>query len=186
HTRPYLSLVIRNADDIELTILLLLLGLLSAQLAWPARQAARQRRRTPGGLDRVCLLADLVAEGRESVDVIATAEAQLVELFDLVGCQFEAAPFDHLDVPQLERHGVMARQRYRIRPGHDLELELPAEGLMLPVLARGQIVGRFILDFGPQAGATLEQRVVAIALADQVGASLAIYPPPLPVRSSQH
>jgi hypothetical protein len=27
---------------------------------------------------------------------------------------------------------------------------------------------------------------VAIALADQVGASLAVYPPPLTMRSSQH
>ena len=50
------------------------------------------------------------------------------------------------------------------------------------MLSRGQIVGRFLLDFGPGAGATLEQRVVAIALADQVGASLAVYPPPLAVR----
>jgi hypothetical protein len=56
------------------------------------------------------------------------------------------------------------------------------EGIALPVLSRGQVVGRFVLDFGPGASATLEQRVVAIALADQVGASLAVYPPPLPVR----
>ena len=69
-----------------------------------------------------------------------------------------------------------------MRPGGDLEVELPAEGIALPVLSRGQIVGRFILDFGPGAGATLEQRVVAIALADQVGASLAVYPPSLSVR----
>jgi len=69
-----------------------------------------------------------------------------------------------------------------MRPGGDLEVELPAEGIALPVLSRGQIVGRFVLDFGPGAGATLEQRVVAIALADQVGASLAVYPPPLAVR----
>jgi hypothetical protein len=69
-----------------------------------------------------------------------------------------------------------------MQPGGDLEVELPAEGISLPVLSRGQIVGRFVLDFGPSAGATLEQRVVAIAIADQVGASLAVYPPPLPVR----
>jgi hypothetical protein len=43
-------------------------------------------------------------------------------------------------------------------------------------------VGRFILDFHPGAGATLEERIVAVALADQVGASLAVYPPALPVR----
>src|SRR5205823_13212068 len=97
--------------------------------------------------------------------------------------RFEAPPFhDRLDLPCLERNGVVDRQRYRMQPGRDLELELPVEGIALPVLSRGQVVGRFVLDFGPDAGATLEQRVVAIAIADQVGASLAVYPPPRSLR----
>ena len=183
HTKPYLSLLIHDADDVEMTILLLVLGLISGQLAWQARVAARQRDGGRGGLDQIRRLADQVARGHESADVIATARAELVELFALVDCQFEAAPFkDRLDLPQLERNGVVAHRRYRLKPGGDLEVELPAEGIALPVLSRGQIVGRFLLDFGPGAGATLEQRVVAIALADQVGASLAVYPPSLSVR----
>ena len=183
HTRPYLSLLIHDADDVEMTILLLVLGLLTGQLAWKARVAARQRDGGRGGLDQIRRLADQVAQGRQSADVIASARDELFVLFDLVECRFEAAPFsDRLDLPCLERTGVIARRRYRMYPGGDLELELPVEGIALPVLSRGQVVGRFILDFGPGAGATLEQRVVAIALADQVGASLAVYPPPLPVR----
>jgi len=183
HTRPYLSLLIHDGDDVEMTILLLVLGLVAGQMAWKAGVAARQRDGGRGGLDQIRRLADQVAQGRQSADVIATARAQLIELFQLVDCQFEAAPFHHrLDLPQLERTGVVAHRRYRMQPGGELEVELPAEGIGLPVLSRGQIVGRFILDFGPGAGATLEQRIVAIALADQVGASLAAYPPPLPVR----
>jgi len=183
HTRPYLSLLIHDGDDVEMTILLLVLGLVAGQLAWRAGVAARQRDGGRGGLDQIRRLADQVAQGQESADVIATARAQLVELFQLVDCQFEAAPFhDRLELPNLERNGVVAHRRYRMHPGGDLEVELPAEGIGLPVLSRGQIVGRFILDFPPGAGATLEQRIVAIALADQVGASLAVYPPPLPVR----
>jgi Domain of unknown function (DUF4118) len=183
HTRPYLSLLIHDADDVEMTILLLVLGLVAGQLAWKAGVAARQRDGGRGGLDRIRRLADQVAQGRQSADVIATARAELIELFNLVDCQFEATPFhDRLDLPSLERNGVLAHRRYRMHPGGDLEVELPAEGIGLPVLSRGQIVGRFILDFGPGAGATFEQRIVAIALADQVGASLAVYPPPLQVR----
>ena len=183
HTRPYLSLLIHDADDVEMTILLLVLGLISGQLAWRGRVTARQRDGGRGGLDQIRRLADQVAQGRDSTDIIATARADLIELFQLVDCQFEAAPFrDRLDLYQLERNGVVAHRRYRMHPGGDLEVELPAEGIALPVLSRGQIVGRFILDFGPGAGATLEQRIVAIALADQVGASLAVYPPTLPVR----
>jgi len=183
HTRPYLSLLIHDADDIEMTILLLVLGLVSGQLAWQTRVAARERDGGRGGLDQIRRLADQVAHGHQSADVIASARSELIDLLHLVDCQFEAAPFhDRLDLPQLERTGVVAHRRYRMQPGGELEVELPAEGIALPVLSRGQIVGRFILDFGPGAGATLEQRVVAIALADQVGASLAVYPPPLSVR----
>jgi hypothetical protein len=183
HTRPYLSLLIHDADEVEMTILLLVLGLLSGQLAWRARVTARQRDGGRDGLDQIRRLADQVAQGSESADVVAAARAELFALFDLVGCSFEAAPFrDRLDLPCLERNGVVARRRYRMQRGGDLEVELPADCIALPVLSRGQIVGRFVLDFGPGAGATLEQRIVAIALADQVGASLAIYPPPLSVR----
>jgi K+-sensing histidine kinase KdpD len=183
HTRPYLSLLIHDADDVEMTILLLVLGLVSGQLAWRSRVAARQRDGGRGGLDQIRRLADQVAHGNESAEVIAAARDELLALFDLVDVRFEAAPFhDRIDIPQLERTGVVAHRRYRMQPGGDLEVELPAEGIALPVMSRGQIVGRFILDFGPGAGATLEQRVVAIALADQVGASLAVYPPPLSIR----
>jgi uncharacterized protein DUF4118 len=177
HTRPYLSLLIHDADDIEMTILLLILGLASGQLAWKAGVAARRRDGGRGGLDPIRRVADLVAQGHRSADVIAAARLELIELFLLVDCQFEAAPFhDRIDLAQLERTGVVAHRRYRLQPGGHLEVELPAEGIALPVMSRGQIVGRFILDFGPSAGATLEQRIVAIALADQVGASLAAYP----------
>ncbi|HVW33840.1 MAG TPA: DUF4118 domain-containing protein [Acidimicrobiia bacterium] len=173
HTKPYLSLAIHDADDIELTILLLVLGLISGGLAGRAWTAARERDGGRGGLDQIRRLAGAVAEGRPATAVIAMAQTELTQLFHLVDCRFEAVPFDHgLELPQLERNGVVAHRRYRMQPGGELEVELPAEAIALPVLSRGQIVGRFVLDFGPGAGATLEQRIVAVALADQVGASL--------------
>jgi len=183
HTRPYLSLLIHDADDVEMTVLLLILGLVAGQLAWKAGVAARQRDGGRGGLDQILRVANLVVAGERSADVIVSARLELIDLFQLVDCQFEAAPFaDRFELAQLERTGVMAHRRYRLQPGGDLEVELPAEGIALPVMSRGQIVGRFILDFGPGAGATLEQRIVAIALADQVGASLAAYPVGSPMR----
>jgi hypothetical protein len=177
HTRPYLSLLIHDTDDVEMTILLLILGLVAGQLAWRAGVAARQRDGGRGGLDQIRRLAELVVQGAPSADVIAMARTQLIDLFHLVDCQFEPAPFlERIDLPHVERTGVVAHRRYRLQPGGELEVELPAEGIALHVMSRGQIVGRFILDFHPDAGATLEQRIVAVALADQVGASLAAYP----------
>lgn len=51
--------------------------------------------------------------------------------------------------------------------------ELPSDGAELQVLSRGQPVGRFVLVPKPGTGFSLDQRVVAVALADQVGAVLA-------------
>ena len=48
--------------------------------------------------------------------------------------------------------------------------ELPAGGVELPVLARGQHIGRFVLVPTPGHSASLEERLVAVAIADQVAA----------------
>jgi hypothetical protein len=173
HTVPYLSLLIHDAHDLEITGLLPLLGLVSGRLASKALIAARQRDGGRGGLAQIRPLVDEMPPGAPPADVIAIACAELVDRFQLSDCHFEDAPFaDRLDLPQLERNGVVAHRRYRLQPGGVLELELAAEAIALPVISEGRIVGRFILDFGPSAGATLEQRMVAIALADQVGAAL--------------
>ena len=41
------------------------------------------------------------------------------------------------------------------------------------MLGRGNVLGRFVLVPEPNTTVTLEQRVVAVAIADQVGAVLA-------------
>jgi K+-sensing histidine kinase KdpD len=183
HTRPYLSLRINSGDDIETTFLLLVVGLASGHLAWRARVAAERLAGGRSELARIRRLADQVARGFETTDVIMAARAELFDMLALQDCRFEAVPFtDRLDLPRLERDGTIARMHYRAERNGVLELDLPAEGLVLPVLARGQLVGRLVLDPAPGAAASLEERIVAIALADQVGASLAVYPPPLTTR----
>lgn len=95
--------------------------------------------------------------------------------------EIHATPFhDRLDLPTLERNGIVKHRRYRMHPDGRLEVELPGDRIGLPVLSRGQLVGRFVLVFASSAGATLEQRIIAIALADQVGASLVASPSSLP------
>ena len=48
--------------------------------------------------------------------------------------------------------------------------ELPEQGVELPVLARGQHIGRFLLSPTSGVAVSLEQRLVAVAIADQVAA----------------
>jgi K+-sensing histidine kinase KdpD len=180
HTRPYLSLAIDSQDDLETTLLLLVVGLTVGQLAQRARRAKVEAAAGRTELGRIHRLAGLMARGSASAEVVEAAQKELADLLHLRECRFEAAPFTSLlEAPTLERQGMISGSRYRATRQGDLELELSQDGVVLPVLARGQLVGRFLLEPLPGTGASLEQRIVAVALADQVGASLAVAPPPL-------
>jgi hypothetical protein len=166
--------------DVALTALLLAVTLLAGHLAWRARVATIRLSHGRSELARIRRLADQVARGFESPDVIMAARTELLDMLALRDCRFEAAPFsERLELPRLERDGTIARMPYHLGSHGALEVDLPPGGVAVPVLTRGQIVGRLVLDPAPGAAASIEQRVIAVALADQVGASLAVYPAPL-------
>jgi hypothetical protein len=71
---------------------------------------------------------------------------------------------------RLERNGSIDIPRHRFVRG---EFALPAEGVEIPVLGRGRQFGRLVLTPEPDVGVSIEERVVAIALSDQLGAVLA-------------
>ena len=52
----------------------------------------------------------------------------------------------------------------------------------LPVWGQGQVLGHFVLHFDPDVHLSRDQLLVAVTLADQVGAALTAYsaPGPLP------
>ncbi len=173
HTRPYLSLSIVSRDDIETAALLLVAGLIVGTLAGRNSRARESAAASRSEIRRIHRLAELVAAGENPIDVISACQAELIALLDLRTCRFEAPPFD-LSLPRLERSGGIsgASTRRYVEGGFDL----PSEGVELPVLSRGQRVGRFVLDPTPAVGVSLEQQVVAVALADQVGAVLSAAP----------
>ncbi len=169
HTTPYLRLTIDTADDVETTVLLLVVGLLVGHVAagsWRARASAEA---SSSEIWRIHRVAERAARGEEAADVILAAQDELAELLALRSCRFEAQPFLPV-LPRLERSGHVDTRVFRLRDGG---FELPAEGVELPVYGRGQQLGRFVLEPTPGVGVSLEQRVVAVAVADQVGAALA-------------
>jgi hypothetical protein len=169
HTRPYLRLTIDDADDIETTILLLVLGLLVGSIvarnwrAWASAEASSNE------IMRLHRVAERAARGEEASEILLSAQSELTDLLHLRSCRFEAQPFLP-GLPRLERSGYIDT---RVRRLAERGFELPAEGVELPVYGRGQPLGRFVLEPTPGVGISLEQRVVAVALADQVGAVLA-------------
>jgi Domain of unknown function (DUF4118) len=177
HTQPYMSLTIDSQDDVETTVLLLVVGLVVGTMASRARRARSSAELGRSELRRIHRLAERVAAGAAATDVIQAAQDELGQLLGLATCRFEAPPYAD-QRPRLERSGAIAglTRRRMARGG----FELPAEGVELAVLARGHEVGRFVMVPEPDVGVSLEQRVVAVALADQVGAALAGHRPQLP------
>lgn len=172
HTQPYLRLTIDSRDDVETTALLLAVALVVGHVAARGRRASSNAEARRGEVRRIYRVAELAANGDEPPDVIMAAQTELTALLHLRDCRFEAPPFSTA-LERVERSGVVSWQHYRLRDGG---FELPPDGVELPVLGRGQLLGRFVLEPTPGTGVSLEQRVVAVALADQVGAVLAVPP----------
>jgi len=174
HTEPYLSLAIDSRDDVETTLLLLVAGVLVGTIATAGR-VARARAGTAGNeIRRIHRVAEASVSGRSPADVIAIAQDELRALLDLAESRFEAFPTEDLRVrPRIGRNGsiegVLDRTFRRNDDGRS-GFELPADGVELPVLARGQPIGRFLLVPRPGVAVSLEQRLVAVAIADQVAA----------------
>lgn len=169
HTRPYLSLTIDSRDDIETTIILVVIGVIAGELAVRAR---RGRHAATKGSDEIRALhrvAEQAASGAPVDELVSDVCAELVRLLTLERCEFETAPYGP-PMPRLERNGVVVSDRYRLVAG---EFALPEEGVELPVMGRGRQVGRLVMYPRADAGASLEERMVAVALSDQLGAALA-------------
>ncbi len=168
-TRPYQSLKIDNANDLETTLLLLALGLIVAELVAFTR---RHRAHAASRGDEIQMLrrtAEMVASGTTSDRVLDTVRDELVELLSLVECRYEAAPFTST-LPRIERTGAIEGAHRRWIAG---EFTLPGLGAEIPVAARGQTFGRFVLIPDVSVGVSIEERIVAVALVDQLGAALA-------------
>jgi K+-sensing histidine kinase KdpD len=171
-TRPYLTLRMTSQDDIETAGILLVVGVVVGQYAARARRSRAAMEAGRSEIRRIHRLAERVAQGAAADEVILAGQTEIADLLNLRACRFERPPYGPL--PQLQRSGFVDRSGSAVtvvRVGKE-GFELPAEGVELAVLSRGRPVGRYVLEPTPGVGASLEQRVVAVALADQVGAAV--------------
>lgn len=174
HTEPYLSLTIDSRDDIETTVLLLVAGILAGTIATAGRVAKAKAGAAGTEIRRIHHVAEAAVSGREPAEVIAIAQDELRELLSLTEARFDAFPTDDREAhPRLGRNGAIegvTERRFGRTSDGRTGFELPAGGVALHVLARGRPVGRFLLVPQPGVAVTLEQRLVAVAIADQVAA----------------
>jgi K+-sensing histidine kinase KdpD len=172
HVRPYGTLTMDSANDVETAIVLLVTGLIVGSVAARRRRTqhslTRQVARGEAEVRRLHRVADLIAHGATEAEILFAAERELTELLDLVSCSFSDEEADS-DVPVLERNGTITGGELRF-VGSDFAL--PRAGVSLPVFHQGHRIGTFLLHPNADAGVSLEQRIVALAIADQAGAAL--------------
>ena len=170
-TEPYHRFTINDRDDVETAVLLVLVGIAVAEIAlWGRRQQGRASRRH-GYLDGVVSAARMAAEGDTPAPAVVTfVSDQIIAVLGVDKCEFKTGkPGSH---PRLNRDGTVTRD------GHVIDVDrsgLPTHDVTeIAVESRGRILGRFELVCATRAvWPTLEQRLVAVTLAEQAGTALA-------------
>jgi K+-sensing histidine kinase KdpD len=167
-TRPYERLAITHRADIETAVSLFIVGVVVTELAARNRNHHSMATREAGHVDLMYEFSELAASGAPAEDVIERTKGALTDLLGLRSCRYEQGP----------------RVRTRLTIEHDGlvllggnvwdvdEMGLPGPEIELEVHGRGVVLGRFVLSPTPGLPVPFQQRVVAIALIDQVGAAL--------------
>lgn len=170
-TEPHYRFAIGHQNDIETTVLLVAVSLAVTEIAlWGRRQQAHSSRRE-GYLAGVLSAAGVVASGAStSSTLIELVETQIKSILDIDECRFGSGT--DAARPRLNRDGSVTQRGHEVRVERD---GLPTNDVIeLLVEYDGILRGRFLLTAATQVSRpTLEQRLVAVALADQVGAALA-------------
>lgn len=173
HTQPYGSPRIARPGDLLTTGLLLGVGLLAGQLAVRSDRSRRRLHETRRAVTRLQGVTALTAAHTMSGDAMADAvAAEIRELLSLRDCWFERPPFV-ARFPELGSRGVLATTVWHYTPEG---FELPAGGVELPVVSGDELLGRLLLVPEPGVGISVERRVVAVALADQLAGYLVARP----------
>lgn len=168
-TRPYYSFTIDNRDDIETTIVLLIVGFAVGELVVRTRRSRRIAHASRREVEQVRRVAALGAGGEATGKLIQILQRELVEALDVRGARFERPPFSTA-LPRLGHGSVTVPATANGTPGG------PHNEVELPVWGQGRQFGRFVLVLpGDSTGISIspEDRALAAALADQLGAALA-------------
>ncbi|MDQ1668439.1 MAG: hypothetical protein QOE40_500 [Actinomycetota bacterium] len=169
-TKPYERFAISNRSDLETTALLLAVGVGVTELAVWGRRQHGLANRDAGYLAGIRDAAEIVASGGSSADLVDDVSRQLIKVLDLRECHFQYGVAGLGHPARLRDDGQVEWQHAewdvdRLGLPVDVDIELLAE-------SGGRLQGRFLLRASPIAHPSRAQRLVAVTLATQVGASL--------------
>ena len=168
-TRPYERFTISRHTDIETTVLLLVVGVAITEIAARSRAYRAEAVEEAGFVARIHSAATAVSTGEPAKFVVIEVATQLIDLLSLRDCRFESAESNRPGARMGKNGDVfLAGMRWDVE-----KMGLPGSEVELPVEYQGRFFGRFVMVPTPGRPVSQERRVVAAALADQVGAALA-------------
>ena len=169
-TRPYYSFTISDRDDIELTIVLLIVALGVGELVVRARRSERLALANRRQVEQIRRVAEVASGGEPTGRLIDVVQREVVAVLGARGCRFERPPF-RTAIPTL-RHDRITLPPEGIAGERRLG---PRNEVALPVWGHGREIGRLVVvlprdSFGVDIPA--DDRLLALALVDQLGAVL--------------
>jgi len=167
-TRPYGELAISHRPDIETAVSLLLVGVVVTELAARSRHHRQAATEEADYVGLIYGFSELAASGAPASDLIEHGQNELIRLLDLRSCRYDPNPAER-PMHRLDHNG-------HVMLGGEIwdvgQLGLPGPELELLIYGQGQLRGRFVLTPTPGQPISFQRRVVAVSIADQVGAAL--------------
>lgn len=169
-TRPYYRADIHAAEEVETTLILLVVGVAVGQVV--ARETRSRARSTvrAGQLDALVTVVTAAAQQLPEPELAERTESALSDLLDLREAHWSPG-YHGVAHPVLTRTGALVEESGPSRTGYDTGL--PATGVELPVTTDGRELGRFVLVPAHHTPISREERRAAVAIADAFALSLA-------------
>lgn len=166
-TRPYEKLAITHRPDIESAVSLFIVGIIVNELAVRNRLHRETAVEEADFVGLIHDVSELATSGAPSREVVERVRKELITLLHLRACRCKSGPADQPTM-QLEHDGRVFLGGRVWAVGR---LGLPGREIELRVQSQGSVLGRFVMTPTPGYEVSYERRVVAVAIADQVGAS---------------
>jgi uncharacterized protein DUF4118 len=167
-TRPYEKFAITHRPDIETAVSLFVVGIVVTELAARNRHHHESATEEADYVGLIYSVSELGVSGTPVHELLERVRSELIGLLHLRACRYESGVPER-PVMRLghDGHVILAGSVWGVHL-----VGLPGPELALLVRSRGQTLGRFILTPTPGIPVTLQRRIVAVALADQVGGAL--------------
>lgn len=169
-TVPYHSFAVNEVDDLVTLAALLFVGAVVVALRTKAERHRDDAEDGRNDIARLHAVAELVSEGCDPHHIVEVVRVELVDLLQLQHCSFDRQPATETGA-RMARTGLVQIGDLTWSTHHQ---GFPDRVVELPVTAVGVSVGRFVLSPTPLAKVPFDKCLLAVALADQVGAAFAL------------